>query len=69
MSIKEELRFDRFLRDATISLLRDGCHFQFCRGFNKEPEDMITCFACRSLYGIFNEYPEYKEDPDIKRYL
>ena len=32
------------------ALERTPCQFWRCEGDEKEPEDMVTCFRCRTLY-------------------
>lgn len=39
-------------------LLYVGCQFFACEGYEKVPEDMITCGRCRMLHDIFAVHPE-----------
>ena len=45
------------LINATEALLKVDCQFEHCEGFEKEPEDMVTCSRCRVLYDIKIKQP------------
>jgi len=36
--------------------------FWACEGYEVEPEDMVTCFRCRTLHDLFKAYPTLKQE-------
>lgn len=50
------------MKDIVKALIKSGCLFWHCEGYEVEPVDMSTCHRCWTLYKIFKEYPELKEE-------
>lgn len=50
------------MKDIVKALIKSGCLFFHCDGYETEPVDMITCHRCYALHGIFKEHPELKEE-------
>ena len=51
-----------FLKEMAGDLLRGPCMFWACEGYEVEPEDMVTCFRCRTLHDLFKAYPTLKQE-------
>ena len=50
------------LKETTFALLREGCVFWACEGYEEEPIHMKTCHVCRTLRNVFEVHPEWKEE-------
>jgi len=62
-----EVTTDALLELAVESLVRCGCQFWACKGYNVEPENMITCYRCDTLRTIFAAHRDLHEKyADVK---
>ena len=56
------------LKECAETLVKIGCQFWACDGYEGKPESMLTCDRCWMLHRIYAEHPEWnglcKQDKD-----